>query len=184
MATYSTNEFKSGLKVMLEGEPCSILENEFVKPGKGQAFNRVKFRNLRTGRVWERTFKSGESLPGANVLLVGTRGEALDLALHRALRREHQDGDARGEGIRLDAAADLEAVHAGHGVVEHDQVRFPGLDGGENAGAVLDERDLMPRRAEEVAQHQAHFLVVVGEEQVTHGSTAAFAVFDGVWTVR
>lgn len=68
MASYSTNEFKSGLKVMLEGEPCSILENEFVKPGKGQAFSRVKLRNLRTGRVWERTFKSGESLEGADVL--------------------------------------------------------------------------------------------------------------------
>ena len=59
MATFSTSEFKSGLKVMLEGDPCAILENEFVKPGKGQAFNRVRFRNLRSGRVWERTFKSG-----------------------------------------------------------------------------------------------------------------------------
>jgi len=68
MATYSTNEFKSGLKVLLDGDPCSILENEFVKPGKGQAFNRVKFRNLLNGRVWERTFKSGESLEGADVL--------------------------------------------------------------------------------------------------------------------
>ena len=68
MATYSTNEFKSGLKVLLEGDPCAILENEFVKPGKGQAFNRVKFRNLITGRVWERTFKSGESLEGADVM--------------------------------------------------------------------------------------------------------------------
>jgi elongation factor P len=68
MATYSTNEFKSGLKVMLEGDPCSILENEFVKPGKGQAFNRVKLRNLSSGRVWERTFKSGESLEGADVM--------------------------------------------------------------------------------------------------------------------
>jgi elongation factor P len=70
MASYSTNEFKTGLKVMLEGDPCSILENEFVKPGKGQAFNRVKFRNLKTGRVWERTFKSGESLDGADVMEV------------------------------------------------------------------------------------------------------------------
>jgi len=68
MATYSTNEFKSGLKVMLEGDPCSILENEFVKPGKGQAFSRVRMRNLITGRVWERTFKSGESLEGADVM--------------------------------------------------------------------------------------------------------------------
>jgi len=68
MANYSTNEFRSGLKVLLEGEPCTILENEFVKPGKGQAFNRVKFRNLKSGRVWERTFKSGESIEAADVL--------------------------------------------------------------------------------------------------------------------
>ena len=67
MASYSTNEFKSGLKVMLEGDPCSIVENEFVKPGKGQAFNRVKLKNLKSGRVWERTFKSGESLESADV---------------------------------------------------------------------------------------------------------------------
>ena len=68
MANYSTNEFKSGLKVMLDGEPCSILDNEYVKPGKGQAFNRVKLRNLRNGRVVEKTFKSGDSLEGADVM--------------------------------------------------------------------------------------------------------------------
>lgn len=68
MASYSTNEFKGGLKVMLDGDPCSIIENEFVKPGKGQAFNRVKFRNLKTGRVIERTFKSGESVEAADVV--------------------------------------------------------------------------------------------------------------------
>ena len=70
MASYSTNEFRSGLKVLLEGDPCSILENEFVKPGKGQAFNRVRFRNLKSGRVWERTFKSGESIEAADVMEV------------------------------------------------------------------------------------------------------------------
>lgn len=68
MASYSTNEFKSGLKVLLDGDPCSIVENEFVKPGKGQAFSRVRLKNLKTGRVWERTFKSGESLEGADVV--------------------------------------------------------------------------------------------------------------------
>jgi elongation factor P len=68
MATYSTNEFKGGLKIMLDGDPCSIIENEFVKPGKGQAFNRVKIRNLKTGRVIERTFKSGESVEAADVI--------------------------------------------------------------------------------------------------------------------
>jgi len=70
MASYSTNEFKGGLKIMLDGDPCSIIENEFVKPGKGQAFSRVKIRNLKTGRVIERTFRSGESLEAADVMEV------------------------------------------------------------------------------------------------------------------
>ncbi len=68
MASYSTNEFRSGLKVMVDGDPCSIIENEFVKPGKGQAFNRVKIRNLKTGRVLEKTYKSGETLEAADVM--------------------------------------------------------------------------------------------------------------------
>jgi len=68
MATYSTNEFKAGLKVMLDGDPASIVENEFVKPGKGQAFSRVRIRNLKTGRTIERTFKSGETIEAADVV--------------------------------------------------------------------------------------------------------------------
>jgi elongation factor P len=68
MASYSTNEFRGGLKVMLDGDPCSIIENQFVKPGKGQAFNRVKLRNLKNGRVLEKTFKSGESIEAADVV--------------------------------------------------------------------------------------------------------------------
>ncbi len=68
MTAFSTNEFKAGLKIMLDGDPCTIVENEFVKPGKGQAFNRVKIRNLKTGRVIERTFKSGENIEGADVI--------------------------------------------------------------------------------------------------------------------
>jgi len=68
MASYvSTSEFKSGLKVIMESDPFSIMENEFVKPGKGQAFNRVKMRNLRTGRILEKTFKSGDTLEAADV---------------------------------------------------------------------------------------------------------------------
>ncbi len=68
MATYTTNQFKSGLKIMLDGEPYAIVDNEFVKPGKGQAFNRVKVRNLKTGKVIDRTFKSGDSVEAADVL--------------------------------------------------------------------------------------------------------------------
>ena len=68
MANFSTNEFKAGLKIMLDGEPCNILENEYVKPGKGQAFNRVKIRKLLSGKVLEKTFKSGDSAEGADVM--------------------------------------------------------------------------------------------------------------------
>jgi len=68
MASYNTNEFRSGLKILLDGDPYNIVANEFVKPGKGQAFNRVRVRNLRTGRVVEKTFKSGESVEAADVV--------------------------------------------------------------------------------------------------------------------
>lgn len=67
MASYKTNEFKGGLKILLDGDPYTIVENEFVKPGKGQAFNRVRVKNLKTGRVVEKTFKSGDSVEAADV---------------------------------------------------------------------------------------------------------------------
>lgn len=53
---------------MQDNDPCAIIENVFVKPGKGQAFNRVKFRNLKSGRVLEKTFKSGETVELADVV--------------------------------------------------------------------------------------------------------------------
>ena len=68
MATYTTNEFRAGLKILMDGDPCTIVENEFVKPGKGQAFNRVRIRNLKTGRVVDKTFKSGDSVEAADVV--------------------------------------------------------------------------------------------------------------------
>ncbi len=68
MASISTSEFRSGLKILIDGDPCAIIENEFVKPGKGQAFNRVKIRNLKTGRVLDKTFKSGETVEAADVV--------------------------------------------------------------------------------------------------------------------
>jgi elongation factor P len=67
MSQVSTNELKNGLKVEVEGEPYTIVSNEFVKPGKGQPFNRVRLKHLKTGRVVERTFKSGEKLDLADV---------------------------------------------------------------------------------------------------------------------
>src|SRR5262249_61463722 len=67
MAVYSTNEMRGGMKILLDGDPYAIIENEFVKPGKGEAFNRVKIRNLKTGRVLERNFKSGDTAEVADV---------------------------------------------------------------------------------------------------------------------
>lgn len=68
MATYTTNEFRSGMKLMIDNSPCTITDCEFVKPGKGQAFARVKMRNLLTGRTLEKTYKSGESVEAADVI--------------------------------------------------------------------------------------------------------------------
>ncbi len=68
MASYSTSEFRSGLKILIDQDPCVIVDNEFVKPGKGQAFNRVRIRNLKTGKVVDKTFKSGDSVEAADVL--------------------------------------------------------------------------------------------------------------------
>ncbi len=66
--TYATNEFRSGLKVLLDSDPCVLLDCEFVKPGKGQAFTRIRYRNLKTGRVLDKTFKSAEKVEAADVL--------------------------------------------------------------------------------------------------------------------
>ncbi|EFX91713.1 elongation factor P [Actinobacillus ureae] len=68
MASYSTNDFKLGLKFIQDGEPCVIVENEFVKPGKGQAFTRTKIRKLISGKVLEINFKSGTSVEAADVV--------------------------------------------------------------------------------------------------------------------
>ncbi|MFB6421693.1 MAG: elongation factor P [Candidatus Malihini olakiniferum] len=68
MKTYFSNNFRSGLKIIFEGEPYDIEFSEFIKPGKGQAFVRVKMRRLLTGRLIEKTFKSTESAEGADVL--------------------------------------------------------------------------------------------------------------------
>ncbi|HUS23441.1 MAG TPA: elongation factor P [Candidatus Binatia bacterium] len=63
----STNDLKPGTKVLFDGDPYSILENEYVKPGKGQAFNRLRIRNLKTGRVIEKTLRSAETVDEADI---------------------------------------------------------------------------------------------------------------------
>ncbi|MDP1880260.1 MAG: elongation factor P [Parachlamydiaceae bacterium] len=63
----STNDIRGGYKIEVEGQPYIVVANEFVKPGKGQAFNRMKLKHLLTGRVVEKTFKSGEKFNLADV---------------------------------------------------------------------------------------------------------------------
>lgn len=105
MANYSTNEFRLGLKVMLDGDPCSIVENEVVKPGKGQAFNRVKLRNLKTGKTWERTFKSGDSVEGADIMDVDLQylyndGEFWHFMDQQSFEQQAADANAVGEAAK------------------------------------------------------------------------------------
>lgn len=57
---YETGDFKKGLKVLVDGQPYTIIDFQHVKPGKGNQFSRTKLRNLLTGQQLERTFKSGE----------------------------------------------------------------------------------------------------------------------------
>ena len=66
----STSQFKNGLKIIINDQPCSIIEHEFHKTGKGQAVMRVKFRNLISNRVIDKTYKSGESVEEADVVTV------------------------------------------------------------------------------------------------------------------
>ncbi len=59
---YSTNDFRNGLKILYEGEPYVIVEFQHVKPGKGNAFTRLKIRNLLNGRTLQPTLKSGDTV--------------------------------------------------------------------------------------------------------------------------
>jgi elongation factor P len=64
---YETSEFRNGLKIQVEGNPYSIVYFQFVKPGKGTAFTRTKLKNLLTGAVIERTFRTGDVVDEAPV---------------------------------------------------------------------------------------------------------------------
>jgi len=63
----STTDIRKGIRIEIDGVPYHVIDHQFVKPGKGQAFTRAKIRNLMTGNVIERTWKSGESVELADV---------------------------------------------------------------------------------------------------------------------
>lgn len=57
----STNQFQKGLVIEIEGEAWQIIDYQFVSPGKGAAFMRTTVKNMKSGKVVEKSFKSGES---------------------------------------------------------------------------------------------------------------------------
>ena len=68
MASYGMNDVKNGMKILVNNEPCVITETEYVKPGKGQAFTRIKYRFIKSGRMVELTMKATDDLEAADVL--------------------------------------------------------------------------------------------------------------------
>ena len=68
MASYGLNDVKNGLKILVNSDPCVITETEYVKPGKGQAFTRIKYRNIKSGRVVEMTMKATDNVEAADVM--------------------------------------------------------------------------------------------------------------------
>jgi len=73
VATYKTNDFKKGLKILLDNEPWIVIESTFRKPGKGNAIYTLKMKNLIRGNVLERNYKGGESIEAADVLETATQ---------------------------------------------------------------------------------------------------------------
>jgi elongation factor P len=67
ISMYTTADFKTGLKIELEGKPFVIVEFLHVKPGKGGAFVRTKLKNMITGQVLEKTFRAGEKVALPNI---------------------------------------------------------------------------------------------------------------------
>ena len=65
---YDTSDFRKGLRIEIDGQPFIIVENQFVKPGKGQSFCRVKLKHLLQGNVIDRTYKSGEKVAPADIV--------------------------------------------------------------------------------------------------------------------
>ena len=146
MANYSTNEFRSGLKIIIDNDPCIIVENEFVKPGKGQAFNRVRIKNLKTGKTVDKTFKSGESVEAADVIdtemqFLYTDGEFWHFMLPDTFEQYAADAAA---AIEIDyeplpVITDIEAALAQAELDDHED---PPLPEGVSVVALTTARDI------------------------------------------
>ncbi len=101
-----TSQFRNGLKIILDGEPFTIVYFQHVKPGKGGAFVRTKVKNLRTGRTLDRRFRSGEKVEEADIedrkmQYLYQDGEQLVFMDMETYEQTPFSGDQVGEGVKF-----------------------------------------------------------------------------------
>ncbi|HEY3583760.1 MAG TPA: hypothetical protein VGL90_05205, partial [Casimicrobiaceae bacterium] len=101
-------------------------------------------------------------------VVIGARLECFHFVFDIAARREHQHGNPRGERIQLHSATHLDPRHPRHHEIEHHQLRLARLNRGQCRRAVRREMHVVPRRSEDLAHHEAHVLVIVDAQDVTH----------------
>ncbi|MCB9758681.1 MAG: elongation factor P [Alphaproteobacteria bacterium] len=85
---YQTSDFRNGIKVLIDSQPYVMTYFQFVKPGKGTAFTRTKLKNLITGNVIERTFRTGETLEAADCEDVNMQYQWLDGDMYNFMNME------------------------------------------------------------------------------------------------
>lgn len=112
MASIGMNDLRVGVKIMVDGDPCTIVESDLVKPGKGQAFTRIRYRNLKTGRVLERTYKSSDSAELADVIdselqFLYSDGERWHFMHPGSYEQVEADGAALGDAAQWLKAEDM-----------------------------------------------------------------------------
>ncbi len=144
----STKEFRNGLKIEMDGQPYIMVEFQHVKPGKGGAFVRTKLKNLKTGRVLEKTFRSGESVDVPDIL-------------DKEMQYLYRDGDMF---IFMDTT-------------DYEQVGLPSESIGENVKWLKEESvcDILFHNGEAISVNIPNFveLAVTKTEPGLKGDTAA-----------
>lgn len=105
MASYGMNDVKNGLKILVDGDPYVIVDTDYIKPGKGQAFTRIKIRNLKNDRTVERTLKGSDSVEGADVVdtdmqFLYTDGEFWHFMQPESFEQFQADKAAAGEAAK------------------------------------------------------------------------------------
>ncbi|HEU4857772.1 MAG TPA: elongation factor P [Rhodanobacteraceae bacterium] len=105
MASYDLNGVKNGLKIIVDGDPYVIVGADFIKPGKGQAFTRIRIRNLKNGRTTEKTMKATDSVEGADVVdtnmqYLYTDGEFWHFMEPESFEQHRADKNAMGDAAQ------------------------------------------------------------------------------------